>query len=306
MCGVVNGKIICCRSRGHVGSHATPFPSQRRHGPVWVYWMQGGPFGSCHENDPATHLYCGLEKGHEGDHLSPSNQGPGATLAEWEAAPAVHGTVTTRQGWAGKENIPVTVLEIRVDGTAPPPPSRPASETGMEEITRLVDVLMASVELDGFHSEEEDTPAECRKALLSALSRACEESRRGGIGEALREVNAMKQRNALARDRAAAAGRENVASHRQSDVETCEQIETALRSLASSPGASDPRDAEIERLRAALGNIRRQIAARSGSAGVTDGAAINIIDGMAERALSAASSTPETPPSNPTPSNEDK
>jgi hypothetical protein len=87
MCGEMNGKIICCRSRGHGGRHATPFPSYLRHGPVWVYWGGPplGPFGTCHEGDPATRLYCGLERGHEGSHLSPSNAGAGHTLAEWPA-----------------------------------------------------------------------------------------------------------------------------------------------------------------------------------------------------------------------------
>lgn len=90
MCGIVNGKILCCRSRGHKGRHATPFPSKLRHGPVWVYWGGPplGPFGTCHATDTLSGLYCGLERGHEGPHLSPSNQGPGATLAEFSTAAA--------------------------------------------------------------------------------------------------------------------------------------------------------------------------------------------------------------------------
>ncbi|HET9554917.1 MAG TPA: hypothetical protein VFP50_18270 [Anaeromyxobacteraceae bacterium] len=87
MCAEVNGNILCCRVEGHRGQHATPFPSLHRDGPVWVYWVVGGPFGSCGAIDPDTRLYCGLERGHEGDHLSPSNYAGGATLAEWPAAP---------------------------------------------------------------------------------------------------------------------------------------------------------------------------------------------------------------------------
>ncbi len=43
------------------------------------------------------------------------------------------------------------------------------------EFEALVDVLMASVELDGFHSDEEDEPAACRTALLSAVKALVEE-----------------------------------------------------------------------------------------------------------------------------------
>jgi hypothetical protein len=114
MCGEVNGKIICCRSTGHEGKHATPFPSKRRHGPVWVYWGGPplGPFGSCHHNDPTTHLYCGLEAGHEGDHLAPSNQGPGATLAEWDAAAASRAVPPAAPPDRFREGVEACVEEV--------------------------------------------------------------------------------------------------------------------------------------------------------------------------------------------------
>jgi hypothetical protein len=59
-------------------------------------------------------------------------------------------------------------------------------------------------------------------------------ARRDAIEDCVREVNALKQRNALAGDRAKAAGRDGVAMCRQSDVETCEEVERRLRSLAAS------------------------------------------------------------------------
>ena len=49
----------------------------------------------------------------------------------------------------------------------------------------------------------------------------------------LAEVNAVKQSKAVSRDRAAAAGREIVSSHRQSDLETCEEIERRIRATAA-------------------------------------------------------------------------
>jgi hypothetical protein len=53
-------------------------------------------------------------------------------------------------------------------------PAQPLAAEGtatpdLAEVERLVDVLMASVELDGFHGDPEDEPAACRAALLSAV-----------------------------------------------------------------------------------------------------------------------------------------
>jgi hypothetical protein len=126
-------------------------------------------------------------------------------------------------------------------------------------------VLMASVELDGFHSEEEDTPAECRKALLSALSRACEESRRGAAMEAARVCGDLML--------------SDFPGYRQALAEAARR----LRSLASSPGAPDPRDAVVEAARA--------LVQRVDAGGMV---AFGTLDTMRDalRALSAASSTP--------------
>lgn len=68
----------------------------------------------------------------------------------------------------------------------------------------------------------------------------------GALERALAEVNAIKQRNALARDRADAAGREVVALCRQSGVETCEEIEDRLRALASpvNDAGDEPKETE--------------------------------------------------------------
>jgi hypothetical protein len=64
---------------------------------------------------------------------------------------------------------------------------------------------------------------------------------REGVEAALREVNAIKQRKAVSRDRAAAAGREGVASHRSSDASTCEEIEDRLRALRPGVYGGHPR-----------------------------------------------------------------
>ena len=82
MCGLFNGGIICCREKDHKGKHATPYPGDD--GPIWVRWMDGGPFGSCHAGDPETRLYCCLEVGHAGRHMAVANRGPGVVLARWE------------------------------------------------------------------------------------------------------------------------------------------------------------------------------------------------------------------------------
>ena len=55
---------------------------------------------------------------------------------------------------------------------------------------------------------------------------------RAGLEAAATLINAVKQNAEVARDRAAAAGRESVSSHRQSDVETCERIIDRIRALA--------------------------------------------------------------------------
>lgn len=81
MCAVFNGNVICCRQNGHPGRHATPYPGDS--GPVWVRWVEGGPWGSCHAGDPETKLYCCLETGHLGRHMAVTNQGEGIVLARW-------------------------------------------------------------------------------------------------------------------------------------------------------------------------------------------------------------------------------
>ena len=83
---------------------------------------------------------------------------------------------------------------------------------------------------------------------------------REGVARSLRIVNAMKQRNALAKDRAAVAGRENAASHRQSDIETCEQIEEQIRSLSPSPRqptGEDRRERVVEAARVLDASARK-------------------------------------------------
>lgn len=90
-----------------------------------------------------------------------------------------------------------------------------------------------------------DTAYEMRQAEaeLDRLARAPPQGERArALADVLREVNAIKQRNALARDRADAAGREVVALCRQANVEGCEEIEDRVRALA----ASSPQDNEPE------------------------------------------------------------
>ena len=55
------------------------------------------------------------------------------------------------------------------DGGTPFPTSLPGLP---DEITIAIDALMASVEMDGAHSEEEDEPPACRLALEAAIRAA--------------------------------------------------------------------------------------------------------------------------------------
>ena len=97
--------------------------------------------------------------------------------------------------------------------------------------------------VSGARSEQDPTAdreqGDREDSITRRIRGAREEGWKAGIEGALRVVNAEKQSHALARDRAAAAGRDGVASHRQSDVEACEAIEARLRAL-SSPAAPTP------------------------------------------------------------------
>jgi hypothetical protein len=206
--------------------------------------------------------------------------------------------------------------------------SRPASETGIEE---AVDAHETAVRCKALAEQDPRTrggpvvafasqrAADTRASLLSALSRACEESRRGGIEEAGRAAAAVAagfaDRGRALEHVGAAAAAERVNAiavatcscglHALNGADECvddqnRKIHTIARcgfnvprparSLASSPGAPDPRDAlapwyeadgstvmlpaeEVER--------RRKLAAKviSAAAGVSDAADLWVIAG---------------------------
>ena len=117
-----------------------------------------------------------------------------------------------------------------------------APEVDLAEIERLASSFGDAVDAVGpirLWMDDADATATLA-SLLSAVRSLVERARREGIEDARRLVNARKQSKAIARDRAGASGRDGVASHRQSDVETCEEIEAALRALTpAGPGAAD-------------------------------------------------------------------
>jgi hypothetical protein len=91
------------------------------------------------------------------------------------------------------------VRAARASRSSSQPP--PESSGDLAEIERLVDVLMASVELDGFHSDPEDEPAACRAALLSALRRlASPRAPEGGLRERVEALAKEWARDAAADD----------------------------------------------------------------------------------------------------------
>lgn len=83
----------------------------------------------------------------------------------------------------------------RVQAVAASP--RPAAPD-LARIEQLVDVLMASVELDGFHGDEEDEPAVCRAALLAAIGEIADPERIAQL-QRIADGNAASALSCLAR-----------------------------------------------------------------------------------------------------------
>lgn len=97
---------------------------------------------------------------------------------------------------------------------------------------------------DGEHVEDMETIASRSIAAMEALDTALHtapsealakrdrEVRRAALEEAAKLCDARAASAAVSRDRAYAAGMERVGSHRQSDVEVCEDLASRLRARA--------------------------------------------------------------------------
>jgi hypothetical protein len=102
----------------------------------------------------------------------------------------------------------------------------------LDEIAFLLD---STVDLD--HPYDRDTLLmRLETAFEVRLATAKAEGEREGMERAAARCSEVRDRVLAARDKAAAAGREGVASHRQSDAETLQSIEYDIRALAASLG----------------------------------------------------------------------
>jgi hypothetical protein len=180
----------------------------------------------CRAQHGSTGTYCTRRPGHDGAHVA------GSWTVGWYAA-----------RWAA---IP-----------APAPRAAGGTTATDPEIGRLLDVLMASVELDGYHGDEEDEPAACRAAVEAAFrtiatERADAEAERDRAWAQVDESGRVLI--ATVRDRDAALARAESAEARVSEI-TRERAEYA-EAAASEASLRRSALARVSELEAALGGLR--------------------------------------------------
>lgn len=93
--------------------------------------------------------------------------------------------------------------------------------TPAQQAREIAERILCSV-IDGWPSHVLDSAADLIAAALTTL-------RTNTLEEAAKIADAEQAHNLISRDRAQAAGREGVASHRETDASTAGEIATAIR-----------------------------------------------------------------------------